>query len=687
MQSTTASCNHFQKSKPRTFDIAGVLSVPDPSGALLYNQGVTLPPRRARERALKGPSDRDKSKPALDESTFQQLLEAAYVLQEHSEQSPKTAVSAPPKAAPLDPLAEIVETQRLIHTGALDLQSACGLIAARAQKITHCTSALAGTIDEGQWTFRAVVGEASNEVGASVPIERTLAGRFSASGSTMQCPDVSKNAQLNADLCKSLGVRSFVTVTVAHEEKLAGFLELRYENVNGFSPQDVRTAELMAGLLREAIGRAAEQEWRHSLTTERTNMMQVLDALKPQLDRLAQPQKAPVPLEKLRLPVLDLPKVDEVTGVASEPPKIPPASVGAGRESVSNLTAETNSSREGAIPIDLEALLKDPFAPPTEAHAVTDVAANVGEKVETSGQEQWQPIAGSLCRGCGTPFTQEEFFCGGCGLALFAPEGFPEDASPKASLWHLHVQAEKEAAQAEAWGTDGPSGLDDPAVDALPDALQTLFEKFSSDEMRVDLGQGSESRIGGAPDVIAPKEQTALTIEATTVEALPGAGNASLEIPITPSWNSAAETQQWLESLPHAQKNSWLTDLWRTQKANVYLGAAVLLLLAVIAGLGSRPSQVGRSGQPSSSTSDDEQTQVQLTWFEKALVSFGLAEPPPPAPVYAGNPAIQVWEDLHTAIYYCPGSELYGKTSSGKFVPQRTAQQDQFEPANRKACD
>ena len=51
-----------------------------------------------------------------------------------------------------------------------------------------------------------------------------------------------------------------------------------------------------------------------------------------------------------------------------------------------------------------------------------------------------------------------------------------------------------------------------------------------------------------------------------------------------------------------------------------------------------------------------------------------------------GNPNTQVWVDVHTALYYCPGSELYGKTADGKFATQRDAQQDQFEPANRKAC-
>ena len=75
-----------------------------------------------------------------------------------------------------------------------------------------------------------------------------------------------------------------------------------------------------------------------------------------------------------------------------------------------------------------------------------------------------------------------------------------------------------------------------------------------------------------------------------------------------------------------------------------------------------------------------------LSAFDKLLIGLGLADAPEP-PEYKGNPDTQVWEDLHTALYYCPGSDLYGKTTKGKFTSQRDAQLDQFEPASRRACD
>ena len=68
------------------------------------------------------------------------------------------------------------------------------------------------------------------------------------------------------------------------------------------------------------------------------------------------------------------------------------------------------------------------------------------------------------------------------------------------------------------------------------------------------------------------------------------------------------------------------------------------------------------------------------------LIQLGIAEAPDPVPD-KGNPGVQVWVDSHTALYYCPGADLYGKTEKGRFTTQREAQLDQFEPAYRKACD
>jgi hypothetical protein len=79
-------------------------------------------------------------------------------------------------------------------------------------------------------------------------------------------------------------------------------------------------------------------------------------------------------------------------------------------------------------------------------------------------------------------------------------------------------------------------------------------------------------------------------------------------------------------------------------------------------------------------------TNSQLTWFQSLLVKVGLADVPARAPALSGNPDVRVWVDVHTALYYCPGSDLYGMTPGGHFASQHDAQVDEFEPASRIAC-
>ena len=108
----------------------------------------------------------------------------------------------------------------------------------------------------------------------------------------------------------------------------------------------------------------------------------------------------------------------------------------------------------------------------------------------------------------------------------------------------------------------------------------------------------------------------------------------------------------------------------RFHRADLYLGVAILVatlaLLWPAAGA-PRPAALGP--------------------WERALVMLGIAEAPAPLVHLHGDPGLAVWVDPHTALYYCPGEEQYGKTADGRFSPQREAQMDRFEPAGRSACE
>jgi hypothetical protein len=105
-------------------------------------------------------------------------------------------------------------------------------------------------------------------------------------------------------------------------------------------------------------------------------------------------------------------------------------------------------------------------------------------------------------------------------------------------------------------------------------------------------------------------------------------------------------------------------------RADLYLGVAVFV--AAVALLW----PVGGSPQPAA-----------LGPWERSLVALGIAEAPPPVIHLQGDPGVEVWVDPHSALYYCPGEEQYGKTADGRITSQREAQMDRFEPAGRSACE
>lgn len=113
----------------------------------------------------------------------------------------------------------------------------------------------------------------------------------------------------------------------------------------------------------------------------------------------------------------------------------------------------------------------------------------------------------------------------------------------------------------------------------------------------------------------------------------------------------------------------WRVTL-RIHRADIYLGVA--LFVAVLALLWPAAGSPRRAA---------------LSLWDKSLIELGIAEAPAPVVHLQGDPAIQVWIDPHTALYYCPGAEQYGKTVNGRLSTQRDAQMERFEPAGRTPCE
>ncbi len=527
----------------------------------------------------------EREKPGLDEATFQQLLGAAHVLQEQK----AFEVANRPKPKPAEALAEIVETQEFLRSQPSDLQLAGNLIVERLQRITHATGVAVAVVRENHLEYCAAAGDAANLAGSSLPMDSSM----------------SADGRLSTEFSREPTNKHSIALPLHHEGNLAGLLEVRFADTESIEEPEMRSCQLMAGLMTEAIARAADKQWRQTLAAERAAMLEALERIKPQLERLA----------------------------------VTPA----------------NNATQPALSPAVERFVEP--AARTESGIVLPPRAS-GTK----------PGSDPICSECGHRFAEPELFCGRCGTARPQETSSALDLhSKRSSLWHHPPSAENKNTPREEAETRHDEIEISPLAETKPgfshEPAPELAQETSSPHDQGDEAVAALEGDSGLVTSDAAPEGRALVTKADEV--------AKSSKP----WGSAAHTQEWLESLhPKSATGIWLAK----HRADIYVGAAVVLLLIVLSSWGAHPaeSHLQPKGPP----------QPSLTLFDKLLVSLGLAETPP-APVYLGNPNARVWVDRHTALYYCPGAELYGKTAGGKFTTQRDAQLDQFEPAARKNCD
>lgn len=551
--------------------------------------------------------------PVLNEAMFQQILEAAFVLQQQNDlqqqqelrqENDLKRAATPRKLDPAETLAQIAETQELLRSHSFDLKAAARLIADRLSAITNAAGLAIAVIRGDQLEYCAAAGDDLPLEGSGGTIDSALSAFLNDEATLRRFQG---NSQLSRDSVDSHNYP--LLFPIYHEGRISGLLQLSYADSESIEESEIRSCQMMAGLMGEAIARATELEWKQALAAERATMLDALERLRPQLERLVDPAAAPAEApQELSLP--DIPALREANKLEQGP--------------------------------DL----------------------NIRES--------------SVCKQCGYQFGDGEMFCGRCGTPRTLD--FSEVAEPLPDVPSTDPTAQMQ------WDFEKelPLAPEEPEQVHMRDHFSRLIAdgSFSPDEQPV-----TESEAGQSPVI---EGTSALTIR----EAEPEIENAPVEVEaevqevkpelvvvprnaevLPPSpFGSASGALRWLRSLEQANSPSrrWLD----THRGDLAIGAATLILIIALSGWGSRPVQ-SQSKLPAP---------PRLSLFERMLVTLGVAEPPATQP-YSGNPNIQVWEDVHHALYYCPGSDLYGKTPDGKFTTQGDAQLDQFQPAARKDCE
>jgi putative methionine-R-sulfoxide reductase with GAF domain len=580
-----------------------------------YNVLEYYPSESGTPVAVKDKAIITQEQTTASQPSFQQLLAAAFIVQEHND---KLHSSNDPDVAYTRTLAEIVETERLIQDPRVDFHTALELIAERTHTVTRADGVALGLLENGKLIYRADTGDASTQANAPALITETLAAECFRTGKALQSNESRSDDRIDPVLCRQLGVESLLAVPIRQDGKISGVIELRFKRPNAFQPSDLRTLQLMSGLAGEVLGKKAKQSWKQALaSSEEAAVRSVLDHIQPELDRFEEH--------------------DEEFARA-----------------VSSLTGDT--SKLDLQPLDLT------HAEPPATEAITRTPQPPAKKSEYSE---------TLCVRCGHVFAGDEAFCALCGA--MRGDDSPVVLNPKTPAWTSLWDIQASASSEEAVGQKPSNGNG---------SMRSNGQSFADRDF-----EESVSRLSGEPEL---EELDDAPVRFAAEEA-----DRYSEKPAGFNLTGQAESPTHKEVEVEAgetgpAQESLFARVWREQRATLYLAAALGVLAVVIVTwiLQPPPSAptVAAATTSAATTKDAPAPLRELSMTDKMLVGLGLAEAPS-APVHLGNPDAKVWQDVHTALYYCAGAELYGNTKGGKIARQHDAQTDQFQPAAGKACE
>jgi hypothetical protein len=183
-------------------------------------------------------------------------------------QSPASSVSAGIAAGGVHPLMSPEPEPRfpaedggqsLAAMAQSDLDAALQLLVERAQYITGASGA-AIALRRGQHNdmlCRASTGSNAPQLGALLSMEYGLSGECVRTRLPLRCDDAERDARVNHEICRQLGIASVVVMPILSEEQVLGVFELFSGKPRAFEERDISALLRLSEMVETAVMQAA----------------------------------------------------------------------------------------------------------------------------------------------------------------------------------------------------------------------------------------------------------------------------------------------------------------------------------------------------------------------------------------------------------------------------------------------
>ncbi|MBC3864305.1 PAS domain S-box protein [Undibacterium jejuense] len=152
-------------------------------------------------------------------------------------------------------LERIIQTQSLIAEADLDLDVFMQLVVNQLQELTEAKGAVIELVDGDFIVYKATSSALSHHLNLRLSRKNSLSGLCVKSATILYCENTETDARVDANACRSVGVRSMICTPLFENGKVVGVLKVMSELTSAFDQEDIQLLGLMAGVLGAALGK------------------------------------------------------------------------------------------------------------------------------------------------------------------------------------------------------------------------------------------------------------------------------------------------------------------------------------------------------------------------------------------------------------------------------------------------
>jgi len=309
-----------------------------------------------------------------------------------------------------------------------DLDAALQLLTERAQYITGSSGAAIALRRSGKndMLCRASTGSNAPELGTLFSTEFGISGESVRTRRALRCDDAERDARVNRDVCREVGIASVVVMPVVHDDEVLGVFELFSEKAHAFGERDVSALERLSEMvetavtLAEAAGGAVKAEPGDQAAKSGIFVAdeddRILETSEPAVEARAEVAPEP-PQAALGLDATPSPEISDVGAILSEP-EVVEAVAAATAEAARMQIAASASAHAGAAPVAAPLGPVPPGASAKKALLWSAALNMSGDTLKPADSDQSHvPLAFRnlrKCEACGFPVSEGRTLCVEC---------------------------------------------------------------------------------------------------------------------------------------------------------------------------------------------------------------------------------------------------------------------------------